>query len=104
VAAGVASGAVCGVIDTLDQLDTSAFYERSLLGGVSGADPDMLLTLLVYGVPPSFRTADRLGSIPERRGIVQNRKSIRRSFVEKRREWWLRVPGLLPRWPRVWIK
>jgi hypothetical protein len=69
VAAGVASGAVCGVIDTLDQLDTSAFYERSLLGGVGRADPDMLLTLLVYGVPPSFRTADRLGSIPERRGI-----------------------------------
>jgi len=58
VAAGVASGAVCGVIDTLDQLDTSAFYERSLLGGVGRADPDMLLTLLVYGVPPSFRTAD----------------------------------------------
>ena len=53
------------VIETIGQLDTSGFHERSVLGGVgrAGFDPDMLLTLLVYGYAnrvQSARQIDRL--------------------------------------------
>jgi transposase len=43
------------VIETVEQLDTSAFHERSVLGGVgrAGFDPDMLLTLLVCMAMPT---------------------------------------------------
>ena len=47
------------VIEMVDQLDTSAFHERSVLGGVgrAGFDPDMLLALLVYGYAGGVRSA-----------------------------------------------
>lgn len=50
------------VIEAVEQLDTSAFHERSVLGGVgrAGFDPDMLLALLVYGYCRGVRSARQI--------------------------------------------
>jgi len=55
------------VIETVDQLDTSGFHERSVLGGVgrAGFDPDMLLTLLVYGYANGVRSARQIERLCE---------------------------------------
>jgi len=55
------------VIETVEQLDTSAFHERSLLGGVgrAGFDPDMLLSLLVYGYANGVRSARQIDRLCE---------------------------------------
>lgn len=55
------------VIETVDQLDTSGFHERSVLGGVgrAGFDPDMLLTLLVYGYANGVRSARQIARLCE---------------------------------------
>jgi transposase len=55
------------VVDTVDQLDTSGFHERSVLGGVgrAGFDPDMLLTLLVYGYANGVRSARQIARLCE---------------------------------------
>jgi transposase len=55
------------VIETVDQLDTSGFHERSVLGGVgrAGFDPDMLLTLLVYGYAGGVRSARQMSRLCE---------------------------------------
>jgi hypothetical protein len=57
------------VIEAVGRLDTAAFHTRARLGGVGrrGFDPDMLLCL--FGVPPTFRTVEPIGSIPERRAV-----------------------------------
>lgn len=53
------------VIETVKQLDTTAFHRRAKLGGVGrrGYDPDMLVTLFVYAMAhavTSSRTMERL--------------------------------------------
>jgi transposase len=55
------------VIETVDQLDTSGFHERSVLGGVgrAGFDPDMLLALLVYGYAGGVRSARQMSRLCE---------------------------------------
>ena len=55
------------VIETVDQLDTSGFHERSVLGGVgrAGFDPDMLLMLLVYGYARGVRSARQIARLCE---------------------------------------
>jgi transposase len=55
------------VIETVDQLDTRGFHERSVLGGVGrpGFDPDMLLTLLVYGYANGVRSARQMSGLCE---------------------------------------
>jgi transposase len=55
------------VIETVEQLDTSGFHERSVLGGVgrAGFDPDMLLTLLVYGYASGVRSARQMSRLCE---------------------------------------
>ena len=55
------------VIETVDQLDTSGFHERSVLGGVgrAGFDPDMLLMLLVYGYANGVRSARQIDRLCE---------------------------------------
>jgi transposase len=55
------------VIETIDQLDTSGFHERSVLGGVgrAGFDPDMLLTLLVYGYANGVQSARQIDRLCE---------------------------------------
>jgi transposase len=55
------------VIETVDQLDTSGFHERSVLGGVgrAGFDPDMLLMLLVYGYASGVRSARQIERLCE---------------------------------------
>ena len=55
------------VIETVEQLDTSGFHERSVLGGVgrAGFDPDMLLTLLVYGYANGERSARQIARLCE---------------------------------------
>ena len=55
------------VIETVEQLDTSAFHERSVLGGVgrAGFDPDMLLALLVYGYANGVRSARQMSRLCE---------------------------------------
>jgi transposase len=55
------------VIETVEQLDTSGFHERSVLGGVgrAGFDPDMLLTLLVYGYAGGVRSARQMSRLCE---------------------------------------
>jgi transposase len=55
------------VIETVEQLDTSGFHERSVLGGVgrAGFDPEMLLTLLVYGYANGVRSARQIERLCE---------------------------------------
>ena len=55
------------VIETVEELDTSAFHERSVLGGVgrAGFDPDMLLMLLVYGYANGVRSARQIARLCE---------------------------------------
>jgi transposase len=55
------------VIETVEQLDTSAFHERSVLGGVgrAGFSPDMLLTLLMYGYARGVRSARQIAKLCE---------------------------------------
>jgi transposase len=55
------------VIETVEQLDTSGFHERSVLGGVgrAGFDPDMLVTLLVYGYANGVRSARQIDRLCE---------------------------------------
>jgi transposase len=55
------------VIETVEQLDTSGFHERSVLGGVgrAGFDPEMLLTLLVYGYASGVRSARQMSRLCE---------------------------------------
>ena len=53
------------VIESVDQLDTSGFHERSVLGGVgrAGFDPEMLLVLLVYGYAQGVRSARQIARL-----------------------------------------
>ena len=62
-----ASHLVWFVIETVEELDTSAFHERSVLGGVgrAGFDPDMLLMLLVYGYANGVRSARQIARLCE---------------------------------------
>jgi transposase len=55
------------VIEAVEQLDTSAFHRRSKLGGVgrAGFDPDMLLTLLVYGYCVGARSSRQIERLCE---------------------------------------
>jgi transposase len=55
------------VIEAVEQLDTSGFCERSLLGGVgrAGFDPEMLVTLLVYGYARGVRSARQIARLCE---------------------------------------
>ena len=55
------------VIETVDQLDTSGFHERSVLGGVgrAGFDPGMLVMLLVYGYARGVRSARQIARLCE---------------------------------------
>ena len=55
------------VIETVDQLDTSDFHERSVLGGVgrAGFDPEMLLMLVVYGYARGVRSARQIARLCE---------------------------------------
>jgi transposase len=55
------------VIETVEELDTSAFCERSVLGGVgrAGFDPQMLVTLLVYGYARGVRSARQIARLCE---------------------------------------
>jgi transposase len=55
------------VIEAVEQLDTSGFHERSVLGGVgrAGFDPDMLVTLLVYGYANGVRSARQIDRLCE---------------------------------------
>jgi transposase len=55
------------VIETVEQLDTSGFCGRSVLGGVgrAGFDPEMLVTLLVYGYARGVRSARQIARLCE---------------------------------------
>jgi transposase len=55
------------VIETLDELDTSGFHERSVVGGVgrAGFDPEMLLALLMYGYANGVRSARQIERLCE---------------------------------------
>ena len=55
------------VIESVEQLDTSGFHERSVLGGVgrAGFDPEMLLMLLVYGYAQGVRSARQIARLCE---------------------------------------
>jgi transposase len=55
------------VIEAVEQLDTSGFCERSVLGGVgrAGFDPGMLVTLLVYGYANGVRSARQIARLCE---------------------------------------
>jgi transposase len=55
------------VIETVEQLDTAGFHERSVVGGVgrAGFDPDMLLALLVYGYANGVRSARQIDRLCE---------------------------------------
>jgi transposase len=50
------------VIEAVNRLDTSAFHEKSKLGGVGrrGYDPDMLLTLFVYAMAHGESSSRRI--------------------------------------------
>ena len=55
------------VIEAVEQLDTSGFHERSVLGGVgrAGFDPEMLLMLLVYGYARGVRSGRQIARLCE---------------------------------------
>src|SRR4029453_2654635 len=55
------------VIETVEQLDTSGFRERSVLGGGgrAGFDPEMLVMLLVYGYARGVRSARQIARLCE---------------------------------------
>lgn len=55
------------VIETVEQLDTSGFCGRSVVGGVgrAGFDPEMLVTLLVYGYARGVRSARQIARLCE---------------------------------------
>ena len=55
------------VIETVEQLDTSGFCGRSVVGGVgrAGFDPGMLVTLLVYGYARGVRSARQIARLCE---------------------------------------
>src|SRR5215212_1034513 len=55
------------VIETVEQLDTSGFHQRSVLGGVgrAGFDPDMLVSLLLYGYATGVRSARQIARLCE---------------------------------------
>jgi len=55
------------VIEAVEQLDTSGFCERSVVGGVgrAGFDPAMLVTLLVYGYANGVRSARQIARLCE---------------------------------------
>ena len=55
------------VIESVQQVDTSGFHERSVLGGVgrAGFDPEMLLMLLVYGYARGVRSARQIARLCE---------------------------------------
>ena len=55
------------VIESVEQLDTSGFHERSVFGGVgrAGFDPEMLLMLLVYGYAQGVRSARQIARLCE---------------------------------------
>jgi transposase len=55
------------VIESVEELDTSGFHERSVLGGVgrAGFDPELLLMLLVYGYANGVRSARQIARLCE---------------------------------------
>jgi transposase len=55
------------VMESVDELDTSGFHRRSVLGGVgrAGFDPEMLLMLLVYGYARGVRSARQIARLCE---------------------------------------
>lgn len=50
------------VLDSIEELDTSAFHQRRRIGGVgrAGYDPDMLLALLIYAYATGQRSSRRI--------------------------------------------